>query len=418
MKVRDALVVSGVALTTLFACGDDEQPELPAAVAPPSRHGAMRDALAQASKTYGFEAGDWQEDLGDAPFWGVAWLSHRAAEGALDADALAQRDAAVVRARALFAESLVEGDLQDKVMAALGVIEHIGASGDRAELAALDEFVDRLDTLTRTFGDYLEAGADRSWALTVYGPTSVTALIALVEAQYALLVGGPRGQERLDRALAIDAKIRERAFGDLVDAYTGKPARAYAFAPGRAGLFLYPNVAMIMLKARLFRLTKREEFRLEARAIFGAIQALKLSDAPARYASPYAAESLGAKTREVSTLSSQNYLALAMLLLFEITGEARFAEEADRVLDGIEALKGTWCRSHVHEGTSCAPACSGGQACVGGACAPDRCEEGILHHVVDGRLASPDDEVLFCSGCNLQTLYVLGQRRALAGEPY
>jgi hypothetical protein len=38
--------------------------------------------------------------------------------------------------------------------------------------------------------------------------------------------------------------------------------------------------------------------------------------------------------------------------------------------------------------------------------------------VVDGRLAKPEDGTLFCSGCNLQTLYVLGYRRALAGEPF
>ena len=42
----------------------------------------------------------------------------------------------------------------------------------------------------------------------------------------------------------------------------------------------------------------------------------------------------------------------------------------------------------------------------------------LLHHVMDGRLARPEDGTYFCSGCNLQTLYVLGYRRALAGEPF
>src|SRR5690606_36049523 len=109
---------------------------------------------------------------------------------------------------------LLEGDLQDKVMAALGLIDHV-AAGDRTDVVALDQFIDSLDSLTKTLGDYLEAGADRSWAIRTYGPTAVTSLVALLEAQYALFVGGERKAERLERAQAIDRKIGERAFGDL-----------------------------------------------------------------------------------------------------------------------------------------------------------------------------------------------------------
>jgi hypothetical protein len=180
---------------------------------------------------------------------------------------------------------------------------------------------------------------------------------------------------------------------------------------------LYPNVSMILLEARLFRLTRDETYRLQARALYGAIQPLKLSDVPARYASPYAAVSLGAKTREVATLSSQNYLALALTLLFEITGERRFSDEADRVLDAIESMRGPWCLAQVHT-EKCAPSCGAAQACVSATCTADRCTTGLLHHVVDGRLANATDPTLFCSGCNLQALYVIGYRRALAGEPF
>ncbi|MBN9160558.1 MAG: hypothetical protein J0I07_06325, partial [Myxococcales bacterium] len=225
-------------------------------------------------------------------------------------------------------------------------------------------------------------------------------------------------QERIARTLAIDAKIRERALTDLSDVATGRRSRGYAFAPGQPGLSDYPNLAMLLLKARLFRLTKREEFRLEARAVYVALQPLKLADAPARYSSPYAKASLGIDTRDLSTLSSQNYLTLGLLLLFEITGEQRFVDEADRMLDGIAAMRGPWCASDVHDPSACAPACAAGEACLATACAADRCTSGLLHHVVNGRLALPEDGTLFCSGCNLQTLYVAGYRRALAGEPY
>ena len=37
---------------------------------------------------------------------------------------------------------------------------------------------------------------------------------------------------------------------------------------------------MILLDARLFRLTKNETYRLQTRSLYGAIQALKLSDVP------------------------------------------------------------------------------------------------------------------------------------------
>jgi hypothetical protein len=384
--MRRGAVMLALGLALAPACGSEEAEDAPAPVAPPSRHAALRDALVVDAKAFAFSDGDWEEDLGDAPFFGLGWLTHRKP---LEGDELARRDQAVSRARAVLAGPLLEGDLQDKVMAALGLIDHV-AMGDRSVIGAVDEFVDSLDSLTKTLGDYLEAGADRSWAIRTYGPTAVTALVALLEAQYALYVGGERANERLERAKAIDAKIAERAFGDL------GTVRGYAVAPGRADLEIYPNVSMMMLKTRLFRITKDEAYRLEARALYAAIQPLKLSDAPARYASPYASTLVGAKTNDVSTLSSQNYLALALMLLFEITGDQRFVDEADRVLDSIETMRGNYC--------------------IGDA--TQRCASGLLHHFVDGRLAEPGDGTLFCSGCNLQTLYVLGYRRGLANEPW
>lgn len=403
------------------ATGCEQKPEVgetaPSRPAPASRHGALRDALTTDARAFGFSDGDWFEDLGDAPFFGLAWLTRRGEKTPLTPEEAVRRDGAVARARSLLGSDLLSGDLQEKVMAALGMIEHVSATGDRAALASIDAFLDRVDAVVSAFGDYLDGISDTSWAVRVYGPTAVTALVALVHAQYAHLIGGERKAERVERAAAMEQRITDRALADLVDAQTGRTARGYATGPGRPGIELYPNVSMILLESRLFQLTRDEKYRLQERALYAAIQPLKLSDAPARYASPYASESVGAKTREVATLSSQNYLALALMLLFETTGEARFAEEADRVMDGIEAMRGPWCLAHVHAST-CNPSCASGSACVASACAPDKCTTGLLHHVVDGRLAQPDDGTVFCSGCNLQTLYVLGYRRALAGEAF
>ncbi|MBX3189568.1 MAG: hypothetical protein KF819_21260 [Labilithrix sp.] len=418
MKLRALILASTVAIVSAACQPVPEAGELsPSRPAPPSRHAALRDALTDEARALGFAEGDWLEDLGDAPFFGLAWLSRRGEKTPLTPEETARRDASVVRARALLASDLLSGDLQEKVMAALGLIEHVAATGDRADVASIDAFLDRVDAVVSAFGDYLDGIADTSWAVRVYGPTAVTALVALVHAQYAHLVGGERKNERLQRASAMERKITDRALADLSDPATGQTGRGYAIGPGNATLELYPNVSMMMLESRLFLLTRDEAYRLQARALYASIQPLKLSDAPARYASPYAASSTGAKTREVATLSSQNYLALALMLLYETTGQIRFSEEADRVLDGIEAMRGPWCLAHVHAST-CTPACASGSACVSGACAADKCASGLLHHVVDGRLAQPEDGTLFCSGCNLQTLYVLGYRRALAGEAF
>jgi hypothetical protein len=401
-------------------CVDPADDDVPVATAPPSRHAALREALTTDARGLSFENGDWLEDLGDAPFFGLAWLSRRAESGPLPPGDAARLDASLARARVLLASELLSGDLQEKVMAALGVIEHVAAAherGDSPDVAAVDAFLARLDGLVSGLGDYLAGVEDVSWAVRTYGPTAVTALVALVHAQYALLIDNDRSHDHLDRAIALEQRITDRAHGDLADAPTGRTARAYAFGPGRVDIDLYPNVSMILLEARLFRLTRDETYRLQARALYGAIQPLKLSDVPARYASPYAAVSLGAKTREVATLSSQNYLALALTLLFEITGERRFSDEADRVLDAIESMRGPWCLAQVHT-EKCAPSCGAAQACVSATCTADRCTTGLLHHVVDGRLANATDPTLFCSGCNLQALYVIGYRRALAGEPF
>ena len=411
--------IAALALTAAVACESNADEQIPA-TAPPSRHAAMREALTTDARGLSFDNGDWLEDLGDAPFYGLAWLSRRAADGPLPADDAARLDASLARARALLASDLLSGDLQEKVMAALGVIEHVAAAhdrGDSPDVVALDAFLDRLDHLVMGLGDYLAGVEDTSWAVRTYGPTAVTALVALVHAQYALYIDNAFTHDHLSRTVSLEQTITDRALTDLSDAASGRSARAYATGPDRAGIDLYPNVAMILLEGRLFRLTKNETYRLQARSLYGAIQALKLSDVPARYESPYAAASLGAKTRDVATLSSQNYLALALMILFEITGDVKFSEEADRVLDAIETMRGPWCLAQVHT-EKCAPACATGQACVTTSCTPDRCTTGLLHHEVDGRLANATDPVLFCSGCNLQALYVIGYRRALAGEPF
>jgi len=66
---------------------------------------------------------------------------------------------------------------------------------------------------------------------------------------------------------------------------------------------------------------------------------------------------------------------LALWLAYEATGEQRYLDEVDRILG--------WIRSHLF---------------VDGE---------IKHHWVNGRVASEAEDLYdFCSGCNLQTLYL------------
>ncbi len=72
---RILAVVSALAL--LLACSTGEDVKVPGKRAPASRHDALRDALREDARAFAFDQGDWLEDLGDAPHFGLAWLSHR-----------------------------------------------------------------------------------------------------------------------------------------------------------------------------------------------------------------------------------------------------------------------------------------------------------------------------------------------------
>jgi uncharacterized protein YyaL (SSP411 family) len=184
----------------------------------------------------------------------------------------------------------------------------------------------------------------------------VTALVAFAFAS----------ADQADVALRLDRYLERRWHGDF-----------YRFGGERSDLDLYPNVAMIALKTQLYRLTKDAAHRDRAVLAARAIEPLRLPDG--RYYSEYSAVEFGAKTTDFSTLSSQNYLAYALMALFQISGDGQWLERADDVLVATEkTMRGP-----------------NGE---------------LLHHWIDGRAALPDDPTYFCAGCNLQHLFVLWYR--------
>ena len=329
--MRSALAVL---VAFVVACSDDGS-IVPVRAAPVSRHAALETQLAREAHAFDFGDGAWPADAGTAPFFGLGFLSRRTQAGAADTEETARRDAALVHAETLLAGT----PNAESVMAALGVVEYVSASGDRRPVAVLDAFIDRVDAQLASTGDYLP---DTTPGADLYGPTALTATVALLEAQAALYLNEAA---RVVRVRAIDSAIVGHALGDLVDPTTGTSVRAYASGPGSAEIHGLPNATMLMLKSRLFRLTKDEAYRLESRAVYAALDA----------------------ARDVTTAGGLGHKALALLLMFEITGEQHFVDESDGVVDAIAPL-------------------------------------------VDGTSPGP--------GATFEALYVIGYRRMLAGERY
>jgi hypothetical protein len=158
-------------------------------------------------------------------------------------------------------------------------------------------------------------------AMITYGPTSVNGLLALVNLQHALLLRDENRARFWEVGRQVASALQARA-------WTGTE---YRFSDTRPGLFLYPNVTMILLHGRLYQLTGDPAFRDQALATYRAIQPLRVTSAtgwvgPGRYRSPYSAEHMGARTDDYTTLSSQNYMILALYVLYQITKATRVPE--------------------------------------------------------------------------------------------
>lgn len=374
---------------------------------PPFRHGEFYRALQRCAGDFVItDEGEWVEDFDDGAFYGPAFYAWA---GETDDDdacrALARRSAArnleVVRQA-----DLVNGDVNLIAMAALGLIEYIGATGDREGLGDLDTLIGDMNDLVAAMGNYIPPEMVPGYAMETYGPVAINGLMGLIGLQRAAVIGPQGTDDDVAFTRELLAELRQRHFEDGV----------YAFGADREGLFLYPNITMIILAARLYQLTGVTSYRDHALAIHAGIQPLKVTAdsglaGPGRYRSPYSAEHMGATTDDYSTLSSQNYTMLALMLLYQITGEERFLEECDPILDFTrDLLQGDSCASDLIY-YECDPACEGELACLKGRCFPDACHCGVLHHWMDGRLAVATDPEFFCSGCNLQLLYIMWYRQ-------
>ncbi|MBN2498525.1 MAG: hypothetical protein JXR96_28295 [Deltaproteobacteria bacterium] len=397
---RSAVWVFG--LVFFAGCAGSEGP-------PPFLHGEFYQQLRDHAESFLLIDGDWKEDMDDGLFYGLAYYA-RAGESEDDEAFRARAQEAYQRDVRLVQEAdLLTGDMNQAFMAALGLVEYMDATGDRGHLADLDGMIEDVNELVSTLGHYLPPEAMPGYAMETYGPTSINGLMSLLSLQRAFVLGGADAETLTAFSNEVAKKIGERSWNGA----------SYDFGAGREGLFLYPNITMIILHARLYQLTAGPEHLERALTTYQGMQPLKVTiesgwAGPGRYRSPYSAEYMGAQSDDYSTLSSQNYLMLALMLLYQVTGETAFLEEMDSVLDFLEGyLVGEACYSDVDLPGACDEPCPDGLACLKGECFEDACHQGVLHHWMDGRLAVPADPEYFCSGCNLQLLYLMWYRQEM-----
>ena len=315
----------------------------------------------------GYHDGEWDEDFGDAAYYGLAYYVRTGMAG---------NETDLARAREVMRRNLTEirtanedyiyfiEFLDEIMMAALGMIEYMAATGDTEPLADVDLLIEsRINHVFDAFGPYIEGDMD-FYALRTYGPTTIAGVCVLVNLRYAELLDTDKNQERIDYGLQVIGVIDEKVWDGA----------RYLYRPDTQKMYLYPNATMIIANGLAYKLTGEQIYLTHALAVHEAISSLWDAEKKC-YRSPYSAEFMGAQTEEYITLSSQNYTIMALAILYEITADDSLLEEINGIVKFV--------KDYLY---------------VDGK---------IYHHWMDGRLAISTDPEYFCTGCNLQFLYVI-----------
>lgn len=320
--------------------------------------------------------GAWDQHYGDAPYYGTAFYAH--APQRADADPSLPRHASLATAavghnlrilrQAQADRAYFLANLEEVMMSVLGLIEYSALSGDRSVVGDIDASIEIINGFTVALGYYIDLDAGM-FAIKTYGPTAISAGVALLNLQYAKYVGGEYAADRRDLARSIVEAVDQKAWDGA----------RYRISPRDNLLELYPNTMMMAVLCRLheqlYAPSSDSPYLRRAEQIYAAIQPLR--SPRGGYKSPYSADAMGAKTDDYSTLSSQNYLTLALTLLYQNTHRPVYFDEALFVLEFV--------RTHLY----------------------DAATGHLLHHFIDGRIALPSDPEYFCTGCNLQFLYAV-----------
>jgi len=370
-------VILTLACVGLVGCSDDSglaDPTLSSGPDPTYEQQMFRSVLANLTTANSLpQDGDWPLDFGDANFYGPGFFYRYGADGdnklQLDLGKQTHHHNAKLLERVFGGGniSLLMEKLEDVLMSCFGMMEAYRLQPDDSAKAQLDQALELLNVIGKAISYYPEdSSAVGGYGVDTYGPTTTNASLALLNLEYALNVGGAKKQSRIDAALMILEAGRTKAF-DKTKGY-------YIFSAKRSGLFLYPNITQMVAHLRAYQLTNKKLYLDRAKDLHAAIQGLKVKG-EGRYRSPYSATYMGAKTDDYTTLSSQNFTMIGLALLSKFTSDGKYKQEVQDILAFIRSKL-------LQEGR-------------------------VLHHWMDGHLAQPKDPEYYCSGCNLQLLYII-----------
>lgn len=324
--------------------------------------------------------GNWPEDYGDGNYFGPAFMLRYglAANNVklleLGEDNLVYNNAIVQKGFDKI--SVLLGQMEEVLMAGLGMIDGERYHPNEEQRKRLYDLIDLLNNLAKGFSYYIPDEAfSGGFAASTYGPTSLNGILAVMNFEAALQLGGDNKEKWIATGKEILKAGYDRAYN--------KELGYYIFSETRSGHFLYPNIAQMLGNLRAYQLTDDKAYLDHAEALYDAIEPLSL-EGKSWYRSPYSQEEMGAKTDEYTTLSSQNYTMLALTVAYSVTKNVKYKERALKILEFV--------RANLLEG--------------------DR----VLHHWMDGKIASWTDKYPYCSGCNLQILFVIWQMETLLAD--
>ena len=323
-----------------------------------------------------FQNGEWQEHFGDGCLFGP---SFDVEYGLIrNADMHLNRGLEALEQNAQLVEEASEDllsyneELEFLSMSLLS-LSRVGPQLEKDYVSSIDPLLSSLDTISIAMGDYFELTVG-SFATTSYGPTAVSNFLAINHIERA--AGYTENSDfHFERANTMLSAIHDVAWDEELE--------TYRFAREDTRRMLYPNITFMLSYARMYQETGDVAYLESFYRTYEGIVPLK-ADSGDHYHSPYSFESMGATDEDYSTLSSQNYLMLALLSAYQSTGDQSLLEEVDTILTFIE--------THMMEGDL------------------------ITHHWIDGRAANHEDPWYFCMGCNLQTLYILVIREMIRRE--
>lgn len=356
----------GLILSTLLGCSATTSPTTVF-----ENHSDLFEAVrAYIDQPEMFVEGEWQAHWGDGQLFGpsfdLAYHQHMGESANLDRALTALEKNRAVVAEAAPALLSHADNLETISMSLLSLLEAGNYLTETdAYKEAADDLIVGLESLSELSNDYLDLAAGE-FAASTYGPTAMTAFVAMVHLERVDGYPDETREHHLERADTILSRVYEKVW----DA----EREIYLFAPGDERVMLYPNVTIMGALARAYQLTGESRYKEQFEATYRGIQALKDEDGD-HYHSPYSKESMGATDDDYTTHSSQNYLMIALLSMYQATGDNQYLEEINTILGFLKE-----------------------RLLVDGQ---------ILHHWIDGRAAADPDPYIYCLGCNVQTLYLL-----------